>query len=280
MSDFQPRQPKGVPAGGQFSTTNRAETGTTLTGSITTGTPDPARTVGELADRLKQYLDEFPHTADTNDLLTELVPHVPNNVADDLWHDAINAHVTGDDDRRTRLLAQMVTWEARESRWKDDSTFTAPTAQVTESGANGPVVYTTAVGSKYTGFRDVADVAKDVRGDLKAAQAAGYLPDDVKMSVTTSKYAGGQALRVEIRGMSDQDIYRHDPTSWEPGRRYSAPCREVIDRVDAIAGAYDRSTTDAQTDYFNVMYWCHVDVEDEAGAQWRAKQTAARRQAR
>ncbi len=280
MSDFQPRQPKGVPSGGQFSTTNRAETGTTLTGSTTTGTPDQTCTVSELADRLERYLDDFPHVPDVDDVLTELVPHVPNNVADDLWHDAINAHMAGDEARRTGLLTQMVDWEARETRWQNNPTFTSPTAQVTETGTNGPVVYTTAVGSKYTGFRDVAQVAKDVRGDLKAAQAAGYLPDDVKMSVTTSKYAGGQALRVEIRGMPDQDIYRHDPTSWEPGRRYSAPCREVIDRVDAIAGAYDRSTTDAHTDYFNVMYWCHVDVEDEAGARWRAEQAAARRPAR
>lgn len=277
MSDFQNRQPKGVPVGGQFAATTRAETGTTLGGPSAAAPTDHVQALSELMDT---YVAGFPHVADEATAIAEITPHVPARIAESLWQDALQAHLAGDEQARTGAFEKIAQWEAREARWRNDPSFVSPTFDVTEQGTNGPVVYTTAVGSKYTGWRDVASVAKDVRSDLKAAQAAGYLPAEVSFSVVTDKYRGGQALRVSVRGLSDDDIYEDDLTSWSSGRRYSPTALEIRDRVGAIAGAYDSSTTDIQTDYFNVMYYSNVELEDEERAQWRERQAAERKAAR
>ena len=271
MTEFKARQPKGVPVGGQFATTARAETSTTL--DVPTGDNDET-TVQALSDLMDAYVAGFPHVADEATAIAAIAPHVPRPVAEALWQDALVGHLHHDDERRGSALEKIAGWERREARWRSDPTFTSPTFEVTEQGTNGPVVYTTAVGAKYTGWRDVAEVAKDVRADLKAAQKAGYLPEGITMAVTVSKYSGGQAMRVSIRGMSDDDIYEQDPASWSPGRRYSAMTNEIRSRVEAISGAYDRSVTDIQTDYFHVTYWNQVEVEDAERAEWRARETA------
>ena len=276
MSEFQSRQPKGVPIGGQFAATARGETGTAL-GGPATGPTDHVHALSELMDT---YVAGFPHVADEAAAIAQITPHVPSRVAEALWQDALQGHLHRDDTARTAALQKIADWEAREARWRNDPAFVSPTYDVTEQGTNGPVVYTTAVGGKYTGWRDVASIAKDVRTDLKAAQAAGYLPADLKFAVVTDKYAGGQSMRVRVQGMSDDDIYEEDPTSWSSGRRYAQPALEIRERVVAIAGAYGRDTTDIQTDYFNVTYYSFVDLEDEQGAAWREQQAAARKAAR
>lgn len=276
MSEFQSRQPKGVPIGGQFAATARGETGTTLGGPAAA----PVDHVEALGDLMETYVAGFPHVADEAAAIAEIAPHVPSRVAESLWQDALQAHLHGRTDERTAAFEKIAAWEEREARWRNDPNFVSPTYDVTEQGTNGPVVYTTAVGAKYTGWRDVASVAKDVRTDLKAAQAAGYLPADLKFAVVTDKYAGGQSMRVRVQGLTDADIYENDPTSWSSGRRYAQPALEIRDRVEAIAGAYDRSTTDIQTDYFNVTYYAFVDLEDEKAAAWREQQAAARKAAR
>lgn len=271
MSENISRQPKGVPVGGQFAATARDETGLTLEPSTGTDTAaTQARALTELADAI---VNGSKVIVDDIDQVETIVPNVPPQVRDDLWHEVLVATVHGNDEARTAVVDRLTTLEAREARWRNDPTFTPPTGEVTQQGTSGPVVYTTVKGSKYTGWRDVASIAKDVRTDLKEAVAAGYLPDDVTFAVTCSKYAGGQSMQVDIRGMADADIYQNDPTS-QFGQRYSATTNETRTRVEAIAGAYTRDTTDIQTDYFHVMYYAHVNVETEQGAEFRAREKA------
>jgi hypothetical protein len=270
MSENTARQPKGVPVGGQFAATARGETGLTLG---VPATPDPealAAALTELADAIVRGSDVV---LDSYELRDAIIPNVPSQVRDDLWHEVLVATVHNNDRTVETLTAKLGALEARETRWRNDPTFTSPTGEVTHQGTNGPVVYTTVQGSKYTGTRDVAAVAKDVRTDLKDAVTAGYLPDDVTFAVTCSKYAGGQAMQVDIRGLADTDIYQNDPTS-QFGQRYSAEANELRSRVEGIAGAHTRDTTDVQTDYFHVMYYTHVSIENEQGAEFRAKEKA------
>lgn len=60
--------------------------------------------------------------------------------------------------------------------------------------------YTRRLGSKYNGWQDAAVIARQVRADVKAAQKAGDLPSDLKVSVRCRKYAGGQAVDVTLSG--------------------------------------------------------------------------------
>lgn len=135
-------------------------------------------------------------------------------------------------------------------------------------------------GSKYTGWRDIASVATDVRKDLKDATNAGYLPrsvggHDISYSVKVDKYAGGQSMRVEIRGIADRDIYG-DPDSHlyrdvYGNRTRTDETKELNRKVARIASAYNQDSTNTQVDYFNTMYYCTVDIEDEDRADWRIK---------
>lgn len=269
MSNNQHRQPRGVPVGGQFAATARAESGLQLSAGPIDQRDDH---MAALSDLLDAYMSGNPIVADETASIANITPFVPGDVAAAFWQDAVVAHLHHDERAREKALGQIAEWGAREARWRTDPTFTSPTGEVSYAGTNGPVVYTTVTGSKYTGYRPAAEVAKDVRADLKGAQKAGYLPGDLTFSVTTSSYSGGQSLCVSLRGMADEDIYGSDPASWQSGRTYSAATREVRTRVEAIAGAYGRDTTDIQTDYFHVTYWCQVDVEDEERATWREQE--------
>ena len=272
MSDNTNRQPKGVPVGGQFSATTKAEPGFTLGSTPAEQGPKQAEALSVLADAIV-FGDVV--VVDDVDAAHEIVPNIPRRLlSDQMWHDVLVATVHRDDDAREKAITDLVNLDAREARWRNNPKFVAPTMEVTDAGSSGPVQYTTVTCSKYTGWRDVAEVAKDVRTDLKDAVDAGYLPDGLRFGVTVSKYAGGQSLRVSIRGMSDEDIFSNDETSWGSGRQFSQATIETRTRVEAIAGAYTKDTTDYQTDYFDVMYYTHVDVEDEPRAAFRVTEAA------
>ncbi|MCU6479044.1 hypothetical protein [Arthrobacter sp. A2-55] len=132
-------------------------------------------------------------------------------------------------------------------------------------------------GGKYTGFRDAAAIAKDVRADLKEAVAANYLPAGLGYSVTSERFAGGQAVRVSIRGVPDSDrLDPEAPDRWgSPGMRPEA--KELIERVTAITNAYNNQDVDSMSDYCNVTYYDHVDIESESTREWREREAAQRK---
>lgn len=171
-------------------------------------------------------------------------------------------------------------WEAAEQGMvtgsialSDNHTYDEPTYRV-----EGTDIYAPTVGSKYTGYRDVADVAKDVRKDLKEAQAKGYLPPHLTFSVTVDKYSMGQSLRTEIRGVTDEQQYTYD----EQGRADRATPEAIAlqKRVSAIAGAYNSSVSRGEIDYFQHMYYSNVSIEDNHARQWREKEANIARQKR
>lgn len=277
MSENQRRTPRGVPTGGQFATTARTETGVTLAGDG----GGPASGVTEaLSELLEAYMGGDPAVANVAERLAAITPHAPVPVTAGLWDDAVAAHLDADWDTCRDALGRIAQWDARDARWTGDPSFEPPTAAETFSGGNGPVVYTTVTGGRYTGYRPVAEVAKDVRGDLKDAQRRGYLPEGLRFAVTSASYVGGQRLLVTVQGMSDEDIYARDRVTWSPVRRLSAEAVEIRTRVEAIGGAYARSTTHSQTDYFEATYWCQVEVEDERTAAWRASERERARERR
>lgn len=148
----------------------------------------------------------------------------------------------------------------------------AASAIPSEPTVSGSEMYPERKGSKYTGYRDAALIAKDVRTDIKAALKSGELPTsagghDVTYSVTCDKYSGGQAVNVEVRGLADADIY--DGRDDYGNRKSSQAARQIKDRVEAIAGAYNKSATNSQIDYFSETYYSRVRIEDESGAAFR-----------
>lgn len=156
----------------------------------------------------------------------------------------------------------------------DNHTYKVPTFEVV-----GDDIYAPTVGSKYTGYRPAAEIAKDVRNDLKEAQKAGYLPKHLTFSVTRDYYSGGQAVRVTVKGVEDSQQFSGENL----GGRFGNLTPEAVElrkRVDGIASAYNSSCIRGEIDYFNTMYYATVDVETDHDRNWRTKEAAVAKEKR
>lgn len=108
------------------------------------------------------------------------------------------------------------------------------------------------IGAKYNGYIDAAVAAKQIRADIKAAKADGTLPADIKTSVRTRKYAGGQAIDITISGWDYGRVWQPGPNPWPV---MTPAARAVKDKVEVMRGAFNRNASDPMTDYFDVTYY-------------------------
>lgn len=109
------------------------------------------------------------------------------------------------------------------------------------------------VGDKWTSdYRPTKNIAADIRADIKAAKKAGELPADLKASVKTRLFAGGSAIDVSLSGWTMTMVYALS----EDGYMKQTPAaQEVLRKVEAIRGAYNRNASDSMVDYFEVTYY-------------------------
>ena len=128
---------------------------------------------------------------------------------------------------------------------------------------------------------DVADIAKLVRKDLKAAVKAGELPTEfeghpVTFAVITERFAGGAGIDIEIRGVPDGvDRREMTPSEYDyyPGRvRTTEAAVELKAKLAGYLNAYNFDGSDVMTDYFHVNFYS--DVRFEGG--WARKEREAR----
>lgn len=138
-----------------------------------------------------------------------------------------------------QLESELASGDTSEARGKPGQFFDD------RSGSKGP---------KYIGRRPNKVVAQDIRTDLKAAQASGELPTDLKFSVKMD--ARGSAIRVRIAGVKNIRV-RDDL-----GRDVTTPeAKAIYDKVDRITNAYNRNNSDIMTDYFDTDYYGFVNLE-------------------
>lgn len=140
-------------------------------------------------------------------------------------------------------------------------------------------------GAKFEAGMDIAEIAKRVRKDLKAAQAAGELPADATFSVTIDRFSGGQSLGVTILGMPDSWTYVSP--GLEPNYAENIPANggqtdeatAATRKVEGIVFAYNYDGSDIQSDYFNVNFYSSVKIRDERWQRF-ADEEKARKLAR
>lgn len=132
-------------------------------------------------------------------------------------------------------------------------------------------------GSQYVCGTRAPDIAKKIREDLKAAQAAGEIPgkaEGFKYLVRSKSYSGGKSVSIHIVG---PDSGEGDGQSWarrpsEPGDRnygqtygayeWTDQALALSPFIQAIGESYVRSDIDSMTDYFNVSCWINVYIGD------------------
>ena len=127
-------------------------------------------------------------------------------------------------------------------------------------------------GSKWSGgkatreFRRAADIAKDIRADLKEAQKDGDLPgkaDGFVYRVRSESFAGGQAVRINVVGPGDTEWAfretRPQDRAWGwNDTTWTDEALRIGALVQKIANQYVRSDTNSMVDYFNVS--CYMNV--------------------
>lgn len=127
--------------------------------------------------------------------------------------------------------------------------------------------YEISYGDKYQATKDLAmaEIAKLVRSDIKAAQKAGQLPKALKVSVR-SDY---NSLRVEVVSapfalMSEDGLRASLTGEYIPVyMQRSEEATRVENLLNAIMAAYNYDGSDIQTDYFNVRFY------GRAGFDWQ-----------
>jgi hypothetical protein len=140
-------------------------------------------------------------------------------------------------------------------------------------------------GSKYDATRDLRnpEIAKRIRADIKALGLNG-----VKVSVTTKSYSGGGSIDVKITAlphdfkvMSEKAASwrkqfgdnRDGPFHWADGR--STELSELLAKLTAIHGSYNRDNSDTMVDYFDVRYYGSVDLDWQLRREHEAREIAA-----
>lgn len=122
-------------------------------------------------------------------------------------------------------------------------------------------------------YRDVKDIARDVRADIKAAIKDGrlVLPEGASVGVRISRFSGGTSINVEVRGLKSSQVFlgRDD---WDRSRIVEPVADRANAVLTALLGAYNYDGSDTMTDHFDVRFygsvtWC-------GGASFRSRTSA------
>lgn len=138
-----------------------------------------------------------------------------------------------------------------------DPNYTPPSSVSVEGGGYGGNAYKGTKHDEAEG-KTPAEIGRMIRADMKEAQKAGWIPENVKISVTRG-YASN--YNVSIRGMSNSFI-QSDKKPASAWNNQSEEAKELSHRVDTIANAYGFNDNNSQVDYFNYHRTAHSQYED------------------
>lgn len=278
---FRPRQDRGTPAGGQFKATTHSEPDVSLgrhaapprPGSVIPESlhmahfPDPH--VVEELDGIIKGAAVTPDPRHWEERFVERLPHLAKSDARERFYAAMDAYNDGEGSRAHVNRAFM------------DNSAAHPGGGLRNGYRPPGVTYEPGYldglrrrGDKAAGSRDAAVIAKGMREELKAATAGNYLPAGLQYSVTIDRYAGGQSINVEIRGLSDQDRLHPTETDHYGDPDLRAEAKELRKRVENIHAAFNDDATNSGRDYFHSTFTGSVSIETDAGRKWREEEAA------
>lgn len=136
-------------------------------------------------------------------------------------------------------------------------------------------------GAKYDATKSLStvEIAKRIRSDVKAAIAAGRLPQGLKVSVRSDSFSGGTSIDLRITAlpasfaiMSPRYVKwchenvqeaRYGRSPFRHEEIYTSEFAQLLKSLKAIHSAYNRNNSDAMSDYFDVAYY------GDAGIDWQ-----------
>lgn len=132
-------------------------------------------------------------------------------------------------------------------------------------------------GSKYAETKDldIIEVAKLIKKELRSEMS------EVKWSVRTSRYSGGQSINVKIKDCpADFKIYNPEwlrevnETGRSPYRveKYTKAAQELLKVTERIVEAYNFDGSETMVDYFDVRFYKHIDFDRKFEKQRQEKE--------
>ncbi len=127
------------------------------------------------------------------------------------------------------------------------------------------------VGAQYDAARDIADIAKLVRKDIKVAVKAGELPA-VKYRVRISRYSMGRSLNVTVKGLPVEQVANMERFRAEArnpdlrhlgvpvGKLKTEEAYALEAKVEALVNAYNFDKSDLLNDYHSSAFAAFVEV--------------------
>jgi hypothetical protein len=127
-------------------------------------------------------------------------------------------------------------------------------------------------GNKYEETRnlDIKEIAKMIRKDIKEAIKAGDLPKGLKTSVKIERFSGGQSINIRVKKYegkmySEKYVQHHiqNPHQGFFGDRYEIGLKNTLKTLEDILQSYNRDNSDSMSDYFDVRFYGHADVDHD-----------------
>ena len=113
-------------------------------------------------------------------------------------------------------------------------------------------MYERKYGERYNQTLDIVDIAKLVRKEIRL-----NMPE-IKVSVTTERFSGGQSLDVHIK---ECDFWIMQSESNVTRERYTPEAIEVIESIRRLIAGYNHNGSEIQVDYFDVNFYSNVSFD-------------------
>jgi hypothetical protein len=113
-----------------------------------------------------------------------------------------------------------------------------------------------------------AEIAAAIRNDIKEAVKRGELPR-AKYSARLQRFSGGKSITITYAD-APFDLFSREFLKFDietkghrhyDGERYSPERKQLEEKLEEIAAAYNYDGSDTQTDYFNVNFYLHVNAD-------------------
>ena len=127
-------------------------------------------------------------------------------------------------------------------------------------------------------YRTAADIAKDMRADIKAKIASGDLPGTMRnYTVWVLNYSGGRSIdvsAVDLPGMWTKEVALWGYREGQEVDVLTEEGQKVEAILKAIHNAYNYDGSESQVDYFDVNYYGQAGVLDPWRQEYRDKEKA------
>lgn len=143
-------------------------------------------------------------------------------------------------------------------------------------------------GAKHEATKSLStvEIAKRMRADIKEAINAGRLPKGLKVSVRSDSFSGGCSIDIRVTALPEDfrivaplylqwaidnpQEYRYGRAPFPHHETVTPECADLLAKLKAIHGSYNRDNSDAMSDYFDVRYY------GDAGLDWQLRDAMQR----